>query len=176
MPSIRTIAQHVFTGSALYTNGQGLEGATSTSSSCSSMELHLVQTQVTAIRAALESDADSSNKALNIPSACTAALTFDLSAAIKGDEEACSIDCLAWVGDVVEVPPCRDEEMLMYQRRMTAFLKRCNEFRHVRLQENDSFEYSNRLRGLASGHPEGRSLSVKGLVDALLVVTLNNAL
>ncbi|KAF1780784.1 hypothetical protein PC129_g18237 [Phytophthora cactorum] len=173
MPSFRTIV--LVAASALYVSGQGV-ASTSTSSSCSSVELQQVQTQVVAIRAALESDADSSSKAPSIPSTCTAALGFDLSAASKDDEESCANDCIAWIKDVVEAPTCGDEEMSMYQRRVAAYLKQCNERKHLRPEENDHFKHSNRLRGLAAGRPEQRSLGVNGLVDALLVVTLNNAL
>ncbi|ETL28781.1 hypothetical protein F442_18331 [Phytophthora nicotianae P10297] len=176
MPSLRTITLVV--ASALCVTGRslGTAASTSTSSACSNVELQQVQTQIAAIRATLESDAGSSSKASSVPSTCVVALTFDLSAASKDDEETCANDCLAWIEDVVEAPTCGDEEMFMYKRRMTAYLKQCREHRHVRFQENNHFEHSNRLRGLAAGHAEGRGLGVKGLMDALLVVTLNNAL
>ncbi|KAG7377468.1 hypothetical protein PHYPSEUDO_011610 [Phytophthora pseudosyringae] len=169
MPAFRTIA--LVAASALCICARGLEAVTS--SACSSDELQQVQTQVAAIRASLESDADSSSKATSVPRFCKAALTFDLSAASEDDEETCASDCIAWIEDVVDASTCGDEEMLTYQRRMAAYLTQCNKHKQV---DNDSLEHSNRLRGLAAGLPEGRKLGVRGLMDALLVVTLNNAL
>ncbi|ETK75354.1 hypothetical protein L915_18020, partial [Phytophthora nicotianae] len=116
MPSLRTITLVV--ASALCVTGRsfGTAASTSTSSACSNVELQQVQTQIAAIRATLESDAGSSSKASSVPSTCVVALTFDLSAASKDDEETCANDCLAWIEDVVEAPTCGDEEMFMYKR------------------------------------------------------------
>lgn len=112
-----------------------------------------------------------------MPLSCKAALTYDLSAASEDDAEQCASDCMAWIEEVVDAPVCEDEEMLTYQRRMAAYLAQCKERRQVRLQETtDRIEHSSRLRGLAAGLSETRQLGVKGLMDALLVVTLNNAL
>ncbi|POM67162.1 Hypothetical protein PHPALM_16877 [Phytophthora palmivora] len=157
----------------LFIGAQGLE--TAEESSCSGEEIQQVQTTVAAIRESLESNADSSSKGTTVPSSCRAALTFDAS---EEDGEMCASDCINWIEDVVDISTCGDEEMLMYQRRMTTYLTQCNERKQVRLQEkeNDNVEYSTKLRGLAAGQPEGRTLGVNGLMDALLVVTLNNAL
>lgn len=184
MQSLRIIA--LVAASALCIGAQGFEAAataetsssssSSSTSSCSGDELQQVQAQVAAIRESLGSEADSSSKATSVPSTCKAALTFDLSAASDDDEENCANDCINWIEDMVDAPTCGDEEMLTYQRRMAAYLTQCNERKQVRRQETDTFEHRNRLRGLAEGRPEGRKLGVKGLMDALLVVTLNNAL
>ncbi|KAK1942764.1 hypothetical protein P3T76_006263 [Phytophthora citrophthora] len=172
MPSSLIISIVAF--SLLYVSVQ----ASTTSASCSSSEVNQVQAQVAAIRASLESDTDSSSKASTIPSTCKTALTFDLSTTSEEDGDICSNDCVAWIESVVDSSTCGDGELLMYQQRMTAYLTQCNEHKRVRLQEteNSSVEHSNRLRGLAAGQPEGQKLGVSGLLDALLVVTLNNAL
>ncbi|KAL3664192.1 hypothetical protein V7S43_010521 [Phytophthora oleae] len=167
MPSSRIISFVAF--SLLCVSANGLQ------TSCSSGELKQVQTQVAAIRASLGSDTDSSSKASTVPSTCKAALTFDLSAASEDDDDICANDCVAWIEGVVDGPTCGDEELIMYQRRMAAYLTQCNERKRVRLQEAD-VRHSNRLRGLEAGQPEGQKLGVSGLLDALLVVTLNNAL
>ncbi|OWZ06754.1 hypothetical protein PHMEG_00020951 [Phytophthora megakarya] len=132
-----------------------------------------VEKRVAAIRESMESTADSNSKAASVPSSCKAALTFD---SIE-TEDTCASDCIKWIEDVVDTPTCGDEEMLTYQRRMAAYLTQCNERKHVRLQETEgtNLEHSSRLRGLAAAQPE-RKLGVRGLMDALLVVTLNNAL
>ncbi|KAE9299800.1 hypothetical protein PF008_g23159 [Phytophthora fragariae] len=169
MPSLRIIA--VVAAMAF-----GLSVA-STSSSCSGQQQQQqMQAQIAAIRASLESDAASSSKVSSVPLSCKSALTYDLSAASEDDGEHCANDCVVWVKEVVGVSACGDEEMLTYQRRMAAYLSQCNEHRKVRLQETDGVEHSSRLRGLAAGIPETQQLGVKGLMDALLVVTLNNAL
>ncbi|KAG6623891.1 uncharacterized protein IUM83_02243 [Phytophthora cinnamomi] len=172
MPSLRIIA-------VVAATGLGLSAvAASSSTSCSGEQQQQVQAQIVAIRASLQSDAASNSKASSVPSSCKAALTFDLSAVSENDGELCANDCVAWIEEVVDVPTCGDEEMLTYQRRMAAYLAQCNEGKKVRLQETEAnvAEPSSRLRGLAAELPETRQLGVKGLLDALLVVTLNNAL
>ncbi|KAL4166108.1 hypothetical protein KRP22_013373 [Phytophthora ramorum] len=171
MPALRFVAS---VAAALCIGAQGAKTAVN-SSSCSTDELQQVQTLIAEIRASLESDAASSNEATSVPSTCKAALTFDLSVTSE-DEVNCANDCVAWIESVVDAPTCGDEEMPTYQRRMAAYLAQCNERKRVRLQETDGMEHSSRLRGLAAGSPEERKLGVKGLMDALLVVTLNNAL
>ncbi|KAG1702117.1 hypothetical protein DVH05_009909 [Phytophthora capsici] len=160
--------------SLLYVSAQ----VSTTSATCSSDKVNQVQTQVAAIRASLDSDMDSRSKASTVPSTCKAALAFDLSTASEDDGDMCADDCVAWIESVVDGPTCGDEELLVYQRRMAAYLTQCNERKRVRLEEtgNSNVEHSNRLRGLAAGQPEGQKLGVSGLLDALLVVTLNNAL
>ncbi|GMF49479.1 unnamed protein product [Phytophthora fragariaefolia] len=148
----------------------------SSATSCSSAEQQQVQAQVVAIRASIESDAASSSKASNVPQSCKTALTFDLSASSENNGETCASDCVAWIENVVDSPNCGDDEMVTYQRRMSAYLAQCAERRQVQQQDTKGVEHSSRLRGLAESLPETRQLGVKGLMDALLVVTLNNAL
>jgi hypothetical protein len=179
MVSLRIIA--LVAAGVFCTAVQGLDVASSSSasSSCSDAHLQQLNTLVADIRLSLESDAHSGSGSSSVPASCKAALAFDLSAASAEDEDeaSCVSDCIAWIEDVVDAPTCGDQEMLMYQRRMAAYLTQCsNERKTVRLQETDALERNSRLRGLAAGMPEERKLGVKGLMDALLVVTLNNAL
>ncbi|RLN37207.1 hypothetical protein BBJ28_00020356 [Nothophytophthora sp. Chile5] len=113
-------------------------------------------------------------------------------------EELCAADCLVWLESVADIPTCGDAEMQEYQRLMAAYQTQCSQRKRVRLQANkDTQQATMRLRGLAAtdaaeAHDDKRrlataggagetdrgwrKLSVKGLMDALLVVTLNNAL
>ncbi|KAG7386425.1 hypothetical protein PHYBOEH_008695 [Phytophthora boehmeriae] len=146
----------------------------SPASSCSSDEIQQVQTRIAGIRATLDSAEASGSKATSVPTSCKAALTFD-SLATSTDDEHCETDCLVWIEDVVDAPTCGEEEMLMYQRRMVAYMTQCNDNTQVGLQRLGSKSHM-RLRGLTDRQQaDGRSLGIKGIMDAFLVVTLSNA-
>ncbi|RLN46425.1 hypothetical protein BBJ29_006268 [Phytophthora kernoviae] len=146
----------------------------SPASSCSSDEFQQVQTRIAGIRATLDSASASGSKLTKVPTSCKAALTFDL-LATNEDDEHCATDCLVWIEDMVDAPTCGEEEMLVYQRRMATYMVQCNDNTQVGLQRLDNIGQS--LRGLTAGRQSAdvRSLGIKGLMDALLVLMLNNA-